>query len=129
MDRAQLADWIETYQRAWREPGTEALGQLFTEDAIYSPAPYADPHRGLDAIREMWDAERNPGEEFTMAAEIVSTDGEMGVVRLRVDYRKPRNQQYRDLWVIRLEADGRCNSFEEWPFWPPGSGGAPASGA
>ena len=129
MDRVQLAGWVERYQRAWREPGTEALAELFTEDAIYSTAPYADPHRGLDAIREMWEAERSTGEEFTMAADIVAADGDLGVVRLRVDYRKPRNQQYRDLWVIRLEADGRCSCFEEWPFWPEGSGGAPASGA
>jgi ketosteroid isomerase-like protein len=129
MDRAQLADWVERYERAWRAPGTDALAELFTEDAIYSTTPYAEPHRGLEAIRVMWDAERTPEQEFTMAAEIVAADGELGVVRLRVDYRVPRFQQYRDLWVIRLEADGRCSSFEEWPYWQSDSGGAAAAGA
>ena len=23
-----------------------------------------------------------------------------------------------DLWVIQLAGDGRCNWFEEWPYWP-----------
>jgi ketosteroid isomerase-like protein len=129
MDRAQLADWVERYERAWRAPGTEALAELFTDDATYSTAPYAEPHRGLDAIRKMWEAERSPGEEFSMDSEIVATDGDLGVVRLVVEYRKPRSQQYRDLWVIRLDGDGRCTEFEEWPFWPPGSGGGAADGA
>jgi uncharacterized protein (TIGR02246 family) len=129
MDRAQLADWVERYERAWRSPGTDSLAKLFTEDASYSTAPYSEPHRGLDAIRRMWDAERNAGEEFSMDAEVVAVDGDLGVVRLQVNYRKPRSQQYRDLWVIRLDGDGRCSAFEEWPFWPPESGGAAATGA
>jgi uncharacterized protein (TIGR02246 family) len=129
MDRAQLADWVERYERAWRAPGTDAIAELFTEDASYSTAPYVEPHRGLDAIREMWDQERNAGEEFSMDAEIVAVDGDRGVVRLTVEYRKPRNQEYRDLWLVRLNGDGRCTEFEEWPFWPPGSRGAPAEGA
>src|SRR5918996_5100567 len=111
MDRGQLADWVERYERAWRAPGTEALAELFTDDATYSTAPYAEPHRGLDAIRKMWEAERSPGEEFSMDSEIVATDGDLGVVRLVVEYRKPRSQQYRDLWVIRLDGDGRCTEF------------------
>jgi ketosteroid isomerase-like protein len=121
MDRAQLADWVERYERAWRAPGSDALDELFTEDASYSTAPYAEPHRGLDAIREMWDQERDAGEEFSMDAEIVAVDDDRGVVRLTVEYRKPRNQEYRDLWVVRLNGDGRCTEFEEWPFPPPGS--------
>jgi ketosteroid isomerase-like protein len=129
MDSAQLADWVEAYERAWRSPGTKALAELFTEDASYSTTPYAEPHRGLDSIREMWEAERNPGEEFSMESEILAVEGDRGVVRLRVQYRKPRDQEYRDLWIVHLDGDGRCTEFEEWPFWPPGSQGAAAGGA
>ena len=129
MDRDQLADWVERYERAWREPGTEGLDELFTPEASYSTAPYAEPHRGLAAIREMWDEERDPSQEFSMESEVLAVEGDLGVVRLTVDYRKPRRQQYRDLWVIRLDGEGRCSQFEEWPFWPPGSGGAAAAGA
>jgi len=129
MDRAQLADWLARYESAWRSPGTEALAGLFVEDATYSTAPYEEPHRGLEAIRRMWKAERDPGEEFTMKSEILAADGDTGVVRLEVEYEKPRRQQYRDLWIVRLDESGRCFHFEEWPFWPPGSEGETAAGA
>jgi uncharacterized protein (TIGR02246 family) len=128
MDRPQLADWVERYESAWRSPGTEALAGLFTEDATYSTAPYEEPHRGLDAIRRMWEAERSAGEEFTMSSEVVAIEADTGVVRVEVDYEKPRRQQYRDLWVIRLDERGRCTAFEEWPFWPPSSTGGFAAG-
>jgi ketosteroid isomerase-like protein len=128
MDRAQLVDWVARYESAWRSPGTEALAGLFAEGATYSPAPYEEPHRGLEAIRRMWKAERAPGEEFTMKSEILAADGDTGVVRVEVEYEKPRRQQYRDLWIVRLDQSGRCFHFEEWPFWPPGSEGATAAG-
>ena len=50
MDRAQLADWIDAYERAWRTPGTEVLGGLFTADATYSPGPFEPTAHGLDEI-------------------------------------------------------------------------------
>jgi hypothetical protein len=42
----------------------------------------------------------------------------VAVVRLDVRYGEPVRQEYRDLWVLTFAADGRCRSFEEWPFWP-----------
>jgi ketosteroid isomerase-like protein len=123
MDRDALSRWVDAYERAWRAPGVEALDALFTEDATYSTAPYESPHAGLAAIRAMWEAGRSPGEAFSMASEVVAVEGDVGVVRVAVHYTAPRDQEYRDLWIVRLAPDGRCASFEEWPFWPPGSGG------
>jgi uncharacterized protein (TIGR02246 family) len=138
MDRAQLTDWIAGYERAWRTPGTDALAELFDEDAVYSTAPYENPHRGLDAIGEMWEAERSgPEEEFEMSSEVVAVEGDTGVVRVTVHYLAPednegrRNRQrreYRDLWIVRLNQAGLCSHFEEWPFWPPDQQGAAAAG-
>lgn len=114
---------MDAYERAWREPGVEALDRLFTEDATYRTAPFESPHGGLPAIRQMWEAGRSPGEQFAMSSEIVAVEGDVGVVRVWVHYTLPRDRVYCDLWVVRLAPDGRCASFEEWPFWPPGSGG------
>jgi ketosteroid isomerase-like protein len=138
LDRAQLTDWIAEYERAWRAPGTEALGELFTEDASYSTAPYETPHVGLAAIAEMWEAERSgPGEKFEMSSEIVAVEGDTGVARVLVKYGSPadegrlhrQREEYRDLWIVRLDASGRCIHFEEWPFWPPDQEGAFGAGA
>jgi hypothetical protein len=37
---------------------------------------------------------------------------------VEVSYGDPVRQEYRDLWIVRFAGDGRCASFEEWPFWP-----------
>jgi uncharacterized protein (TIGR02246 family) len=139
VDRAQLTDWLGRYERAWRSPGTDALAELFTEDATYSTAPYESPHRGLAAIREMWEAERSgPDEDFEMSSEVVAVEADTAVARVVVHYltakekesrRHRQRREYRDLWIVRLDESGLCSHFEEWPFWPPDQEGAPAAGA
>jgi len=139
VDRAQLTDWLGRYERAWRSPGTDALAELFTEDATYSTAPYESPHRGLAAMREMWEAERSgPDEDFEMSSEVVAVEGDTAVARVVVHYLAAKEKEgrhhrqrreYRDLWIVRLDESGLCSHFEEWPFWPPDQEGAPAAGA
>jgi ketosteroid isomerase-like protein len=115
----QVTDWVAAYQRAWRAPGTSALAGIFIPDATYRQGPYEEPVTGLPAIAGMWEAERDgPAEVFRMTSEIVATDGDTAVVRVAVSYGDPVRQEYRDLWVLRFADDGRCSSFEEWPFWP-----------
>jgi ketosteroid isomerase-like protein len=118
-DRAMVSRWLAAYEAAWRAPGTDSLARIFTDDASYLQSPYEEPVVGLDAIRLMWDEEREgPDEVFTVATQIVAVEGPTAVVRAEVGYGDPVSQEYRDLWVIRLGDDGRCSWFEEWPFWP-----------
>jgi ketosteroid isomerase-like protein len=118
-DRLTVTRWLAAYEAAWRAPGTEALGRLFTEDATYLQSPYEQPVVGLAAIKAMWESERQgPDEVFTLATDILAVDGPTAVVRADVGYGQPLRQEYRDLWVIRLAEDGRCRWFEEWPYWP-----------
>jgi len=118
-DRAAVNRWVADYETAWRTAGTDALADMFTDDASYRQAPYEEPVVGLDAIQRMWDRERaGPDEAFTLATEILAVDGATAVVRAEVRYGDPVRQEYRDLWVMRLGDDGRCDWFEEWPFWP-----------
>jgi SnoaL-like domain len=129
VDRVQLADWIAAYERAWRTPGTESLSDLFAPGASYRTAPFENPHRGLDEIAALWEAEREGADEvFTMDSEIVAVEGDTGVVRVEVHYGDPVARVYRDLWIVRLDESGRCVEFEEWPFWPKGYEGTYAAG-
>jgi uncharacterized protein (TIGR02246 family) len=129
VDRAAFERWVVAYERAWRTPGTEALADLFAPDATYSTAPYEAPYRGLEAIAEFWERQRDgPDEEFTMSFELVAAEYDTAVARVEVRYTGAKPSEYRDLWVIRLGPDGRCTHFEEWPFAPrdqPGPGWAP----
>lgn len=117
MAALDVAAWIEAYERAWRTTGTESLGRLFAEDASYRMSPYEEPVRGLEAIGGLWERERvGPDEEFEMRFEVVAVDGDTAVARIEVAY--ATGAEYRDLWIVRFGADGRCREFEEWPFWP-----------
>src|SRR5262249_9423286 len=118
-DRATVLRWIAGDEAAWRAPGTEALAGLFTADASYPQSPDPPPLTGLDPIGWMWEAERaGPDEDFSLAADVLAVDGPLAVIRAEVRYGEPSCQEYRDLWVIRLDDDGLCTWFEEWPFWP-----------
>lgn len=117
MDRAGFGAWIAAYERAWRTAGVEMLGELFGEDASYRMSPYEEPVRGLEAIGELWERERQgPDEAFEIGHEILAIEGDTAVVRIEVAY--GNGDEYRDLWVVHFAPDGRCREFEEWPFWP-----------
>jgi ketosteroid isomerase-like protein len=118
-DRVTVSRWLAGYEAAWRAPGTTALAGIFTEDATYLHSPYEEPIVGLDAIRRMWEEDRDgPDEVFTLATDILAVDGAIAIVRAEVRYGDPVRQEYRDLWVVELCDDGRCRWFEEWPYWP-----------
>ena len=118
-DRAAVRRWVAGYEQAWRTPGTDGLSALFTADATYLHSPYEEPVEGLHAITKMWDDDRDgPDEVFTLSIEIVAVEGDAAVVRAEVQYGQPIRQEYRDLWLILFDADGRCARFEEWPYWP-----------
>lgn len=116
-NRASVEAWIEQYESAWRTAGTGPLVDLFTEDASYRMSPYEEAATGLAAIGDLWERERvGPDEVFEMSHEIVAVDGDTAVIRVEVAY--ATGAEYRDLWLIRFAADGRCDEFEEWPYWP-----------
>ena len=117
--RADVHAWLSAYERAWRTAGTASLGELFTEDATYQQAPYEKPLVGLGAIAEMWEAEREgPDEAFGMKSVLLALEDNVAVVSVEVEYEHSTVREYRDLWVIRFGENGRCRSFEEWPYWP-----------
>jgi ketosteroid isomerase-like protein len=119
VDREHVARWIAAYEAAWRAPGADALTGIFAPDSTYLQGPYEEPVIGRPAIARMWDREREgPDEVFQLASDIIAVDGDTAVVRVEVSYGDPVTQEYRDLWLVRFAADGRCAAFEEWPFWP-----------
>ena len=115
MSREDVERWVARYEEIWREQGTDRVAELFAPDAVYRQGPYRDDVIGLGAIAAMWDEERPEGEEFEMVHEIVAVEGSVAVVRVQVNYSAPREQEWRDLWIVTLDSDGRATHFEEWP--------------
>ena len=130
MERADLARWVEGYERAWRTPGTSLLEELFSPEATYMSAPFEPPLRGRADIAAFWEAERaSPDEVFSLTWEPVAVDGGVAVARVEVGYGDPVTLRFRDLWIVTLGEDGRCTAFEEWPFFPGQARTGEAAGA
>ena len=113
MDTDALRSWVDRYRLVWESNDPVEIGALFIEDATYATEPYAEPWRGRDQIVSGWlDAKDEPGQtEFRF--EVLGMDGDLGFVRGWTQYHSPPGA-YSNLWVIRLEGDGRCSEFVEW---------------
>jgi ketosteroid isomerase-like protein len=113
-NREELARWTDAYVRAWDSNDPEEIRSLFTEDAQYFTEPHAKPWTGHDEIvREWLDRKDEPG-DYTFRWEILSADGELGFVRGWTTYAGDPPKEYGNLWVIRLESDGRASEYVEW---------------
>ena len=124
MDHAAVEDWVATYVRTWRSPGTDGLALLFTPGRDVPALTLGRAGRRGVGAGDFWEAERaGPDEVFTFAAEVVAVDRRTAVVRVAVEYAAGRSGPWRDLWVLEFAGDGRCSSFEEWPFAPGRPGG------
>jgi uncharacterized protein (TIGR02246 family) len=110
-DEGRVRAWIDGYVRAWNSNDSADIAALFTDDAAYYTAPFRDPWRGRAAIVDGWLGRKDePGETTFDWHPVVVTD-DVAVVQGVTTYPE---QVFSNLWVIRLNADGRCRMFTEW---------------
>jgi ketosteroid isomerase-like protein len=105
--------WVDAYVRAWNSNDPTEIGALFAEDAAYYTEPYSPPWRGRAEIVRRWlDRKDEPGDaEFQWQPLAVEPWG--AIVQGETVYRDPP-YAFSNLWVIRLDGDGRCTEFTEW---------------
>jgi len=108
--------WVQSYEQGWRESDVSTVARLFTEDVRYRRSPYTPPLVGHEALTGFWTEDE--GAIFTMSAEPVAVEGNVAVVRVKVNYGGDQPQEYTDLWLLHFAADGRVDDFEEWAYWP-----------
>jgi hypothetical protein len=119
MERTQVVAWLAGYVRAWKSYAPEAIGELFSEDAIYSFHPYDEPVIGRAAIVASWLADRDPPGTYEATYKPIAVDGDVAVVNGRSRYFKDSSvgdltKEWDNIFVIEFDEDGRCRSFREW---------------
>jgi hypothetical protein len=113
MKRQGLERWIDSYLGAWASNDPEEIAALFTEEAVYFTAPFRDPWRGREAIVGGWIQRADRDGNWLFEHDIQAIGDGLGFVRGRTTYHEPPTV-YSNLWVIRLEGDGRSSEFTEW---------------
>ena len=117
MTRADFEQWLQRYRTAWATDDPQEIGALFTEDAVYSPWPFSKPWAGRERIVAKWVERGDSKNPWQFESEVVAVDGDTGVVKGLTTYPAHDDQPedaYSNIWVIRLEPDGRARSFAEW---------------
>ena len=117
MDRSAVQAWLDRYVHAWGSNDAGEIATLFTEDATYSYGPFREDVKGRDAIVSSWLEE--PDEPGSWSAEYhpVAVEDDTAVANGRSRYFHPDGSprtEYDNIFLIRLDDDGRCVEFREW---------------
>jgi nuclear transport factor 2 (NTF2) superfamily protein len=133
----ELLAWIAAHDAAWRSNDPEAIGRLFSEDAIYRLGPWEGPWRGYtgpivgrEAIVDLWTSTFDPDERFKADVDVVAIDGRRGVVQRKISYESVAGHpatRYGVLWVVDFDAAGQCREYQEWYVEKPKLGRESAS--
>lgn len=108
-----VTGWVGAYRRAWESNDPGDIGGLFTEDAAYFTEPWAKPWVGRERIVAEWLERRDePGAaEFDWHPLNVTED--LSIIEARTVYKDPP-KIYRNIWLLRLDANGQARQFTEW---------------
>jgi hypothetical protein len=111
-ETSPLEKWMAAYQRAWRSNSPGDIRAVFAADAAYRPDPWTEAWRGHEAIVLNWLARLDEDGDWTFEwSELVSA-GDLFTVTGETRYED--GTVYSNLWVIRLDAEGRATEFTEW---------------
>lgn len=104
--------WVDAYVEAWSSNDPAQIGLLFTPDGEYWSEPW-EVWRGREAIVAGWLEHADEPGECTFEWSGVSREDDLWVIEARTGY--PRvGRSYANLWVLRLDREGRATSFSEW---------------
>jgi SnoaL-like domain len=112
VDQSEVGRWVEGYLRAWESNAPQDIEALFTEDARYFTAPHRQPWAGRDRIVQGWLGRKDDQGTWTFRWEVVGIDGDTAFVQGVTTYKDLPD--YANLWMIRLNKDGRATEFVEW---------------
>jgi uncharacterized protein (TIGR02246 family) len=122
--RDDVQAWLDRYIAAWASYDATAIGDLFTDDAVYRFHPSDDGFVGRDAIVHAWlepDGDANPRDEpgtWEAHYEPFTVDGDRAVaVGWSRFYTDPSRSTVTDMWdnvyLLEFAAGGRCRRFVE----------------
>ncbi|MDH2445032.1 nuclear transport factor 2 family protein [Amnibacterium sp. CER49] len=111
-DREAVQDWVRRYERAWATNDPDDVRALFAPDGEYRFHPWDEPERGSEAILAAWLEAQDDADDHEFTWEVVAVDGDTAVVQGHTEYTD--GDAYENLWILRLDDEGRARSFTEW---------------
>ena len=108
LTKEHFAATLQRYRRAWETQNTEAILEIFTEDATYHERLLEEPMRGHRGIREYWNSKVVEGQaNIKMKVVSMFIDGNVGIAEWEVTFDDTKKKIRRFMKEIAvLEFDG-----------------------
>jgi ketosteroid isomerase-like protein len=112
---------LDGYVAAWASNDPAEIGDLFTEDAVYSYRPWENDEvtaRGRDAIVAAWTSHEEDPTESDAQYRPYTVEGNRAVAVGWSRYRATESEPEKTIhnaYLLEFDDDGRCSSFHE--FW------------
>ncbi len=107
VDKKSVATWLQAYVQAWKSYDEKAIGELFSENAIYSYHPYREPIHGRDAIVDLWIKDPDPKGTYDGSYEPIMIEGDRAVAHGRSLYfeedRKTLKTEFDNIFVLQFD--------------------------
>jgi hypothetical protein len=116
-NQRKLDSWLQAYGRAWENRDPTAAAELFSEEATYRETPFDEPARGPEAIAAYWTRVTSGQEGIRFGHEVLIVSEDMGIARWWASFTNTRSGtpvEVDGIFVIRMDADDRCEEFREW---------------
>ena len=116
--KATVSTWLNGYVQAWKTYDKEAIGALFSEDAVYYDSPFSEGVRGREAIVASWLEKPDEAGTYDAHYEPVLIEGDRAVTNGQSRYFEQDGKTLKKVWdnvfMLRFDEQGRCKEYREW---------------
>ncbi len=103
--------WLTAFGDAWEAADADRLDPLFTLGATFAPDPFAALIRRRRAILEFFAELFVEWPRASFSAQVLGVGDTYGVAHWSV---LSADRALDGVWVVALDARGRCESLREW---------------
>ena len=117
LTRDQFAAWLDRYLAAWRSGDTDEIGELFSDDVVYSQNGGQTSITGREAVVAHWlEAAYEPEAEWEASYEPLAIEEQVHVAVGSTRYTRQDGvrEDFSNIFVIRFDEDGRACDLREW---------------
>ena len=109
----RLDDWMDAYVEAWTSNDPYDIAALFSADAVYDPQTADGERHGRAEIIAWWQGIGDDPDNWDFEWKPLTETEDMAVITGTTRYFEPP-ASYRNLFVIKFDAEGLCTDFTEW---------------
>ncbi len=117
LTRDRFATWLDRYIAAWRNGDPADIGDLFSEDVVYSQNGGQTSITGREAVVKDWLEESyEPAASWEASYEPLAIEEEVHVAVGSTRYQRENGvrEDFSNIFVCRFDEAGRCHDLREW---------------